>query len=97
LRIPLKLFLVRPPDAMVSLAQGLLSLAQLQERLIGAAVEAGWISEREYTHTRPVTADLLLDARALPAAPPEDPEALLGALRALARTPIQTGAAPAAD
>ncbi|MFZ0789624.1 MAG: hypothetical protein WAM94_08370, partial [Chromatiaceae bacterium] len=51
LRIPLKLFLARPPDALVPLAQGLLSLAQLQERVIGAAVEAGWISEREYSRT----------------------------------------------
>ena len=91
------LFLARPPDAMVPLAQGLLSLAQLQERVIGAAVEAGWISEREYSRTRPVTADLTLDARELPAALPEDPEALLGVLRALARTPIHTGAASAAD
>jgi F plasmid transfer operon protein len=57
------LFLVRPPDAMVPLAQGLLPLAQLQERVIGAALEAGWISEGEYARTRPATADLLLDAR----------------------------------
>ena len=91
------LFLARPPDAMVPLSQGLLSLAQLQERVIGAAVEAGWISEREYTRTRPVTADLPLDARELPAVLPEDPEALLGVLRTLARTPIHTGAASAAD
>ncbi len=79
------LFLVRPPDAVVPLSQGLLSLAQLQERVVVAAVEAGWISEGEYTRTRPVTADLTLDPGQLPAALPEDPEALLGALRALAR------------
>ena len=91
------LFLARPPDGMVPLAQGLLSLAQLQERVLGAAVEAGWISEREYSRTRPVMADLTLDARELPAALPEDPEALLGVLRRLARAPVHTGAAPAAD
>ena len=79
------LFLARPPDNMVPLSQGLLSLAQLQERIVVAAVEAGWISEREYTRTRPVTADLMLDPGQLPAAVPEDSEALLGALRALSR------------
>jgi conjugal transfer pilus assembly protein TraF len=80
------LFLVRPPDAVVPLSQGLLSLAQLQERVVLAAVEAGWISEGEYTRTRPVTADLTLDPGQLPAALPEDPEALLGALRVLVRS-----------
>jgi len=87
------LFLVRPPDAVVPLAQGLLSLAQLQERVVLAAAEAGWISEDEYTRTRPVTADLTLDPGELPAGLPEDPETLLAALRALARSQ----AAPAAE
>jgi conjugal transfer pilus assembly protein TraF len=77
------LFLVRPPDAMAPLSQGLLSLAQLQERVVIAAVQAGWISEGEYTRTRPVTADLMLDPGQLPATLPDDPEALLSALRAL--------------
>jgi conjugal transfer pilus assembly protein TraF len=87
------LFLVRPPDAVVPLSQGLLSLAQLQERVVLAAAEAGWISEDEYTRTRPVTADLTLDPGKLPAGLPEDPETLLAALRALAHTQ----AAPAAE
>ena len=79
------LFLARPPDATVPLSQGLLSLAQLQERVLVAAVQAGWISEREFTRTRPVTADLMLDPGQLPATLPDDPEALLSALRALSR------------
>ena len=79
------LFLVRPPDAVVPLSQGLLSLAQLQERVVVAAVQAGWISEEEFTRTRPVTTDLTLDLAELPANLPDEPEALLGALRALAR------------
>ncbi|AGA89724.1 TraF-like protein [Thioflavicoccus mobilis 8321] len=86
------LFLARPPDAMVPLSQGLLSLAQLQERVLVAAVQAGWISEGEFTLTRPVTADLMLDVDQLPGSLPEDPEALLSALRALARAsavPVQ--------
>jgi conjugal transfer pilus assembly protein TraF len=79
------LFLARPPDGMVPLSQGLLSLAQLQERMVVAAVQAGWISEEEFTRTRPVTADLVLDPGRLPASLPEDPEGLLSALRSLTR------------
>ena len=79
------LFLARPPDATVPLSQGLLSLAQLQERIVVAAVQAGWINEREFNQTRPVTADLMLDPGQLPAALPDDSEALLSALRALTR------------
>jgi conjugal transfer pilus assembly protein TraF len=70
---------------MVPLSQGLLSLAQLQERIVVAAVQAGWISEGEYARTRAVTADLMLDPGQLPANLPDDPEALLSALRALTR------------
>jgi conjugal transfer pilus assembly protein TraF len=79
------LFLARPPDGTVPLSQGLLSLAQLQERVVVAAVQAGLISEEEFTRTRPVTTDLTLDLAGLPANLPDDPEALLGALRALTR------------
>jgi conjugal transfer pilus assembly protein TraF len=80
------LFLARPPNNMVPLSQGLLSLAQLQERIVVAAVEAGWISEHEYTRTRPVTADLMLDPGQLRTQLPDDPEELLGALQALSRS-----------
>jgi conjugal transfer pilus assembly protein TraF len=79
------LFLARPPDAMMPLSLGLLSLAQLQERIVVVAVEAGWISEHEYARTRPVTADLMLDPGQLPAELPDDPEALLSTLRVLTR------------
>jgi conjugal transfer pilus assembly protein TraF len=79
------LFLVRPPDAVVPLSQGLLSFAQLEERIVLAAAEAGWIGPDAYSRTRPVTADLTLDPSALPAALSEDPAELLAALRALAR------------
>jgi conjugal transfer pilus assembly protein TraF len=79
------LFLVRPPDDMLPLSQGLLSLAQMQERLLIAAKQAGWISDQEYTSARPVTADLTLDPRLLPGELPEDPAELLAVLRSLAR------------
>jgi conjugal transfer pilus assembly protein TraF len=80
------LFLARPPAGLVPLAQGLLSLAQLEERLILAAAEAGWISPAEHARTRAVTAELRLDPQGLPEPLPEDPERLLAALRALARS-----------
>jgi conjugal transfer pilus assembly protein TraF len=79
------LFLVRPPSAILPLGQGLLSLAQLQERLLLAAADAGWISEDALREARPVTADLTLDPSGLPAALPEDPAALLARLKTLAR------------
>jgi conjugal transfer pilus assembly protein TraF len=84
------LFLARPPAGLVPLAQGLLSLAQLEERLILAAAEAGWISPAEHARTRAVTAELRLDPQALPEPLPEDPERLLAALRALARSAAPT-------
>jgi conjugal transfer pilus assembly protein TraF len=87
------LFLARPPDALLPLSQGLLSLAQLKDRVVGAAVDAGWISADVYTRTRPVTADLTLAAGALPETLPDDPAALLQALQGLARV---TGEALAA-
>ncbi len=79
------LFLVHPPADILPLSQGLLSLAQLQNRLLVAASDAGWISERAYVRARPVTADLTLDPRALPAQLPEDPAELLAVLKTLAR------------
>jgi conjugal transfer pilus assembly protein TraF len=75
------LFLARPPDRAVPLAQGLLSLSQLEERLITAALEAGWITDAEFARTRPVVADLQLDPRGLALPDGEAPAALLQALR----------------
>jgi conjugal transfer pilus assembly protein TraF len=86
------LFLARPPEALVPLSQGLLSLAQLQERIVLAARQAGWISDEAFTRARPVTTDLTLDLAQLPAQLPDDPNALLRTLRALARTNTLTPA-----
>ena len=79
------LFLARPPDALLPLSQGLLSLAQLKERVVRAAVDAGWISADAYTRTRPVTADLTLAAGALPERCRRIRAALLQVLQGLAR------------
>nr|WP_245232454.1 conjugal transfer protein TraF [Thiorhodococcus minor] len=76
------LFLVRPPDGVAPLAQGLLSLTDLEQRILLAAHEAGWIDADSFARTKPLVADLTLDAsRAFPTTIPEDPEAFLALLR----------------
>jgi conjugal transfer pilus assembly protein TraF len=79
------LFLAKPPDGVALIAQGLLSLSQLEDRLLTAALEAGWITEVEYAKSRPVVADLRLDPRALELPPTDRPDDLLAALRAAGR------------
>ncbi|MFP4247644.1 MAG: conjugal transfer protein TraF, partial [Halochromatium sp.] len=73
------LFLVRPPDGVVPIAQGVLSLAELQERLVHAATEAGWIPEHWRERTRARVTDLRLDGTPLPTSDlaGEDPDQLL--------------------
>jgi conjugal transfer pilus assembly protein TraF len=78
------LFLVRPaPPAFAPVAQGLLSLAQLQERLVLAAVAAGWIAPDAAPATPPLATDTLSDAQGFAGDLPVDPDALLATLRAL--------------
>jgi conjugal transfer pilus assembly protein TraF len=84
------LFLVRPErPAFAPVAQGLLSLAQLQERVVLAAVSAGWISEAEMAKTLPVATSPLNDPNAFSGDVPDDPEALLARLRALVNDPSE--------
>ena len=76
------LFLVRPPDGLAPLAQGLLSLSDLEQRLLLAAHTAGWIEAADYARTRPLVTDL----RLAPASEhfteiPADPETFLARLR----------------
>jgi len=77
------LFLARPPSPL-PIAQGLLSLTQLQERILVAALQAGWVSEGELPNNRA----LLAAPNALTSPTigdfPRDPDALLGQLRAMA-------------
>ncbi len=76
------MFLARPDQGAVApIAQGLLSLAQLRERIVLAAVQAGWVSETEASRIRSGLADARSAAATLSALP-EDPSALLGVLRA---------------
>ncbi len=78
------LFLVRPEGpAFAPVAQGVLSLAQLQERFVLAAVTAGWVSEAEAGPTRAVTADTRGALALPPDELPDDPTALVARLREL--------------
>ncbi|MGI9303709.1 MAG: conjugal transfer protein TraF [Gammaproteobacteria bacterium] len=79
------LVLQRPPDGFTTLSQGMLSLKELETRVLMAAVREGWLSEDEYGTTRIASTPAL----ALPATPvasndqalPEDPEKLVDYLR----------------
>ncbi|WP_295449905.1 conjugal transfer protein TraF [uncultured Thiodictyon sp.] len=78
-------FLARPEiPALAPLAQGLLALAQLQERIVVAAVREGWISEEEASRTTAIVQQTALDPQQVQGALPDDPAALLARLRALA-------------
>ncbi|MBK5938228.1 conjugal transfer protein TraF [Halochromatium roseum] len=82
------LFLVRPPAGVVPIAQGVLSLAELQERLVNAATEAGWIPEHWRERTRARVTDLRLDGTPLQDAErTDDPDQLLERLRSRAVLP----------
>ena len=60
------LFLVKPDGpTFAPIAQGLLSLAQLQERIALAASSQGWISEPDLQRTRPLVTDTRIDAPGL--------------------------------
>jgi conjugal transfer pilus assembly protein TraF len=80
------MFLVDPATAtFVPLAQGLLSVAQLQDRIIEGAVKTGWVSETEAALTKAVVTENALDASGLTGALPDDPAELLARLRGLAQ------------
>jgi conjugal transfer pilus assembly protein TraF len=78
------LFLVRPDGpAFAPVAQGVLSLAQLQERFVLAAATAGWISEADVAGARALAADTDAALPPLAGALPDDPTALVARLREL--------------
>mgnify|MGYP006285528505 FL=1 len=78
------LFLARPPNGIVPLSQGVLSLAELQRRIVHAATEAGWIEPHWRERSRARVVDLRMDPRGLDdPALAEDPDRLLAHLRGL--------------
>jgi conjugal transfer pilus assembly protein TraF len=82
------LFLARPPTDLVPLAQGVLSLEELEARIVNAATEAGWIAPQWRERTRARVTDLRMDATGLDAAAlAVDPDRLLAQLRGLIQPP----------
>jgi conjugal transfer pilus assembly protein TraF len=78
------LFLARPPNGIVPLSQGVLSLAELQQRIIHAATQAGWIAPEWRERTQARVADLRMDPSGLDdPALADDPDQLLAHLRGL--------------
>lgn len=76
------LFLMRPPDAILPLAQGALDLDTLSERIVGQAHQAGWVDEATFAATRAVRQPFALPAAAdLEAGALEDPALLVASLR----------------
>jgi conjugal transfer pilus assembly protein TraF len=86
------LFLARPPDGLVPLSQGALSLAELEQRIVHAAAEAGWIAPHWRERTRARVVDLRMTPTGLDdPALTEDPDRLLAHLRGLLPTPLPFG------
>jgi conjugal transfer pilus assembly protein TraF len=59
------IFLVRPPDGVRPLSQGVLSLAELQQRIVQTAADARWIDPRWLERSRARVIAQRLDAAAL--------------------------------
>lgn len=79
------MFLARPPDRIVLLAQGALAFAELAERVMMAGKQLGLIDDERFERTRPIqpvpsTAEITLDSDAA-----LTPEALVDQIRKNAR------------
>jgi conjugal transfer pilus assembly protein TraF len=86
------MFLARPPNGLVPLSQGVLSQAELEQRIVHAATEAGWLAPHWRERTRARVADLRMDPSGLDdPALAADPDRLLAHLRGLLPTPSPSG------
>lgn len=77
-------FLVDPPESVTPIGQGAMSLDELNNRIVLAAHQAGWIDDQAYYATRPVQpgVSLALSAQELNDRLLQDPEFLVRYLRA---------------
>ena len=62
------LFLMQPPNRIVLIRQGAISLADLTERVVSVAYEQGWISKKDYSKTliSEEVSDISLDLNKIP-------------------------------
>ncbi len=75
------MFLAHPPDKFIPIAQGAVSMDELVNRVLMTAVQAGWLDEKDYQQTRPLTTQAMLDDTHLPANAVTDPDRLVEFLR----------------
>ncbi len=80
-------FLVDPPNVITPIGQGAMSLDELNNRIILAAHQAGWIDDQTYYATRPVQpgVSLAMSAQELNEKILQDPEFLVRYLRTQGR------------
>ena len=89
------LYLMRPPDVILPLAQGALDQDTLLERIVAQAHRAGWVDDATYAATRPVRQPFTVpDPGSLDADRLADPVQLVASLRATLGLPDSAGAAP---
>lgn len=75
------MFLAHPPDKFIQIAQGAVSMDELVNRILLVAMQAGWLEQRDYAETRPMTAVATFDGGQLPAEAVLDREKLVEYLR----------------
>ena len=86
------LFLMRPPDVILPLAQGALDLDTLTGRIVDQAHRAGWIDDAAYAATRAVRQPFAVPPPGtLEPAELEDPERIVAGLRARLGLPETLG------
>ena len=80
------LLMVRPPEEVVSLSEGLRTIQELEDRMLKIAHQKGWIEDADYHEATRGTDIEFIDAASVLAqhADAEDPAVLLAALRAAA-------------
>ena len=86
------LFLMRPPDVILPLAQGALDLDTLTGRIVDQAHRAGWVDDAAYAATRAVRQPFAVPPPGtLEPAELEDPERIVAGLRARLGLPETLG------
>ncbi len=80
------MFLAQPPDKFIQIAQGAVSMEELVSRILMVAVQAGWLDEKDYQQTRPLTAQTTFYGAQLPGGDFPNPEDLVEYLRNAVRS-----------
>lgn len=89
------LYLMRPPDVILPLAQGALDQDTLLERIVAQAHRAGWVDDATYAATRPVRQPFVTpEPGSLNADRLADPVQLVASLRATLGLPDSAGVTP---